>query len=91
MIWIDAEARNIASCNLYNPQTCELTISGLKMTMKNTERQPTNNLEEIKEIALNEYSVWKKLGGCVEIVDGYKTLYHISEDSNHQLENLTIA
>ena len=90
IIWIDAEARNIGSTNLYNPHTCEMTIPSLRMSMKNDYYGPANNLDEIKLIALDIYSVWKDNGGCVEIVEGDKTIYHISEDSNHQLEDLTI-
>ena len=93
MIWEDAHARNEGLPNEYNPQTCEMTITfGFEeRVFKMENATPANTLDDVKNAALMVYDVWKPLGGCVEIVLDGKTLYHISEDSNHILENLTIS
>jgi len=91
MIWMNDDARDGGFSNEYNPQTCEMSIRlGFENIVTKMERQPANNLDEVKEIALMEYSLWKPMGGCVEIVLDDKTIYHISEDSNHVLEKITI-
>jgi hypothetical protein len=93
MIWEDAHTRNEGLPNEYNPQTCEMNITfGFEeRVFKMENATPANTLDDVKNAALMVYDVWKPLGGCVEIVLDGKTLYHISEDSNHILESLTIA